>query len=42
MKKVTKNDQYIVVLSFSIVDDQFPRFLSVYLNFSKPVCPVNV
>ena len=25
-----------------MVDDQFPPLLSVYQNFSKPVCPVNV
>ena len=31
---------YTDAVSFSIVDVQFPRLLSVYRNFSKPVTPV--
>ena len=38
--RVSRNDTEAV--SFSIVHDQFPPLLSVYRNFSKPVCPVNV
>ena len=33
---------YTEAVSFSIVEDQFPPLLSVYRNFSKPGCPVNV
>ena len=33
---------YTEVVSFSIIDDQFPPSLSVYRNSSKPVYPVNV
>ena len=33
---------YTEVVSFSIIDDQFPPLLSVYRNSSKPVYPVNV
>ena len=38
--KTSRN--YTVAVAFSVVDDQFPPLLSVYQNFSKPVCPVNV
>ena len=38
--KASRN--YTEAVSFSIVDDHFPPLLSVYRNFSKPVCPVNV
>ena len=39
--KTSRN--YTEAVSFSIVDDQFPApLLSVYRNFSKPVCPVNL
>ena len=38
--KASRN--YPEAVSFSIVDDQFPPLLSMYQNFSKDLCPVNV
>ena len=38
--KTSRN--YSEAASFSIFDNQFPPLLSLYRNFSKPVCPVNV
>ena len=37
--KTSRN--YTEAVSFSIVDDQFPPLISLYQDFSKPICHVN-